>query len=147
MQEDTASQPESPPLAEGGNDATLKNTVEALKGLVLALLHQVESLSESPPLRESSGLDFSEEVQRFEAELIRNALIRTGGRQRQAARLLNMKPTTLHSRIKRYRLNANELVKTAAAQRRQADGRGPCLLDTRARRDEPSPAPGISPSD
>jgi transcriptional regulator with GAF, ATPase, and Fis domain len=44
------------------------------------------------------------EVRRFEAELIRSALIETGGRQRQAARLLGTKVTTLNTKIKRYKI-------------------------------------------
>ncbi len=49
-------------------------------------------------------MDFSEEVRRFETDLIRWALMRTGGHQRRAARMLNLKVTTLNAKIKRYRI-------------------------------------------
>jgi DNA-binding NtrC family response regulator len=41
-------------------------------------------------------------VRRFECDLIRWALARTNGHQRRAARLLNIKVTTLNAKIKRY---------------------------------------------
>ena len=53
----------------------------------------------------SEKFDLQSEVQHFEAELIRSALIMTGGRQRRAAKLLGMKVTTLHSKIRRYGLH------------------------------------------
>jgi DNA-binding NtrC family response regulator len=43
-------------------------------------------------------------VRRFETDLIRWALMRTGGHQRRAARMLNLKVTTLNAKIKRYRI-------------------------------------------
>jgi transcriptional regulator with GAF, ATPase, and Fis domain len=49
-------------------------------------------------------VDFSEEVRRFEADLIRRALTLTGGHQRRAARLLNLKVTTLNALIRRHRI-------------------------------------------
>ena len=123
MQENNAIQQEGARLPEGRaaahaeSETALKNKVEALRELVLVLLERVESLGESPALRGHSELDFSEEVHHFEAELIRNALIRTGGRQRRAARLLKMKLTTFHSKVKRYQLDSDELVKGASALR------------------------------
>jgi DNA-binding NtrC family response regulator len=40
-------------------------------------------------------------VQRYESELIREALQRTRGNQRRAAKLLGVKVTTLNCKIKR----------------------------------------------
>ena len=80
----------------------LEARINSLKVLALTLLREVESLEEQD---DSSGpLNLQSEVHRFEAEMIRSALIRTGGRQRRAARLLGMKTTTLNSKIKRYRI-------------------------------------------
>jgi DNA-binding NtrC family response regulator len=50
-------------------------------------------------------IDLDEEVKNYEMELIRCALIRTGGRQRKAARLLNIKISTLNAKIKRYNID------------------------------------------
>lgn len=54
------------------------------------------------------GLDFHEdidlfdEVKQFETSLIIEALARAGGHLARAAKLLNIKPTTLNSKIKLY---------------------------------------------
>lgn len=50
----------------------------------------------------SEGIDFYNEVERFETGLIRLALDQTRGHQARAAKLLNIKPTTLNSKIKLY---------------------------------------------
>src|SRR6185436_16079716 len=51
------------------------------------------------------GVNFYEEVRRFEVDLIRRALEQTGGHQSRAARLLGMNATTLNSKIKTYNIN------------------------------------------
>jgi DNA-binding NtrC family response regulator len=52
----------------------------------------------------SHGVNFYDEVRRFEIGLIRRALDQTGGHQSRAARLLGMNPTTLNSKIKTYNI-------------------------------------------
>ena len=78
--------------------------LRTLKELTLALLQEVESIKSQGFLENRSSLDFAEEVRRFETDLIRWALLRTGGHQRRAARILNLKVTTLNAKIKRYRI-------------------------------------------
>lgn len=51
------------------------------------------------------GVNFYDEVRRFEIDLIRRALDQTGGHQSRAARLLGMNATTLNSKIKTYNIN------------------------------------------
>src|SRR6476659_7184684 len=51
------------------------------------------------------GINFYEEVRRFEIHLIRRALEQTGVHQSRAARLLGMNATTLNSKIKTYNIN------------------------------------------
>jgi DNA-binding NtrC family response regulator len=51
------------------------------------------------------GINFYEQVRRFEIDLIRRALEQTGGHQSRAARLLGMNATTLNSKIKTYRIS------------------------------------------
>jgi DNA-binding NtrC family response regulator len=51
------------------------------------------------------GINFYEEVRRFEIDLIRRALEQTSGHQSRAARLLGMNATTLNSKIKTYNIN------------------------------------------
>jgi DNA-binding NtrC family response regulator len=52
----------------------------------------------------SRGIDFYDEVRRFEIDIIRRALEQTGGHQSRAARLLGMNATTLNSKIKTYNI-------------------------------------------
>lgn len=76
-----------------------------LKELAFKLLHEVESITEIQTLNIDQGLDFYGEVQSFEIELIKRALLRTAGHQGRAARLLNLKVTTLNSKIKHYQID------------------------------------------
>ena len=78
--------------------------LKTLRELALALLQEVDSIKGSGSLEAKPSVDFSDEVRRFETDLIRWALMRTGGHQRRAARMLNLKVTTLNAKIKRYRI-------------------------------------------
>jgi DNA-binding NtrC family response regulator len=64
------------------------------------LLREVETLASQQGTADQK-LGLHEEVQRYESELIRNALLRTRGNQRRAAKLLGVKVTTLNCKIKR----------------------------------------------
>lgn len=86
-------------------EATLDNRLNEVRGLVLTLLNQLESLQVTQPPRVERKLRLIDEVRRFECELIRSALARTGGNQVQAARLLGVKHTTLNAKIKRYKIS------------------------------------------
>jgi transcriptional regulator with GAF, ATPase, and Fis domain len=86
-----------------------RNSVAALQELVLRLLGEVQCINDANPLSIESGFDFYDEVSRFEIDLIKRALLQTGGHQVQAARLLNLKVTTLNSKIKHYGINPTGL--------------------------------------
>ena len=105
--------------AEGGANSQAQTAssikLEALKELTLALLKEVEALENSQPQNGKQQLSLQAEVRRFEAEMIRWALARTGGHQRRAARLLGLKVTTLHAKIKRYKLGSYARPETEAA--------------------------------
>ncbi|HEY0005598.1 MAG TPA: sigma-54 dependent transcriptional regulator [Pyrinomonadaceae bacterium] len=64
-----------------------------------------EDTSGSASLDIGRGINFYDEVRRFEIDLIRRALEQTGGHQSRAARLLGMNATTLNSKIKTYNIN------------------------------------------
>jgi DNA-binding NtrC family response regulator len=53
-------------------------------------------------LKISEGIDFFGELKQFEISLIKLALAQTSGHQARAAKLLNIKPTTLNTKIKQY---------------------------------------------
>jgi DNA-binding NtrC family response regulator len=86
------------------------NATNNLKQLALKLLLEAQALNEVTTLDVRSGIDFYEEVKRFEVDLIQRALSFTNGNQVRAARLLKMKVTTLNTKIKHYDININVLV-------------------------------------
>lgn len=94
----------------GSEEGASKSKTKQLKNLALSLLMEVQALSEVPTLDIKNGIDFYQEVSRFEVDLIQRALAHTGGNQVRAARLLNMKVTTLNSKIKHYNISVDVLV-------------------------------------
>ena len=54
----------------------------------------------------AKGLDFYENVERFETQLIESALELAGGRQNKAAELLNLRTSTLSWKIKKLAIKA-----------------------------------------
>lgn len=89
--------PEAPPK----RSELARHNLDNLREAALIVLKELETLtnSQSEPDRR---LGLQEEVQRYEIELIRDALHKTRGNQRQAAKLLGVKVTTLNCKIKRY---------------------------------------------
>lgn len=85
----------------------VKTNLKNLRDLTLRLLREVQSIGEVHTVNLDSGLDFYAEVSRFEVDLIKRALVQTAGHQGRAARLLNLKVTTLNSKIKHYNLSLN----------------------------------------
>ena len=94
------------PATEVGsrNEVVLDNRLSALREVALTLLREVESLRITEPVNLSRKVRLSDEVQRFEVDLICSALSRTAGNQTRAARLLGVNLTTLNSKIKRYKI-------------------------------------------
>ncbi|MDT4897608.1 MAG: hypothetical protein QOH25_2685 [Acidobacteriota bacterium] len=94
--------------AKNGDQAkadVARSKTKILKKLALKLLLETQSLTEVITLDVQTGIDFYEEVKRFEVDLIQRALWFTGGNQARAAHLLRMKVTTLNSKIKHYGIN------------------------------------------
>jgi DNA-binding NtrC family response regulator len=87
---------------EATEDAPAASKIETLKELTFRILREVQSMREVNAPSIDSGIDFYDEVTRFEIDLIKRALLHTGGHQGRAARLLNLKITTLNSKIKHY---------------------------------------------
>ena len=83
-------------------------TVECLRPevrdpeLAYQMIADTEGVSSEIDL--ARGVNFYDEVKRFEIDLIRRALEQTGGHQSRAARLLGLNATTLNSKIKTYNL-------------------------------------------
>lgn len=104
-------------FVEHDSEAAMVNRIEALRMLVAAILSELDSIRGSSAFDSGGEFNLRSEVHRFEAENIRYALIRTRGRQRRAAKLLNMKVATLNAKIKRYHLDQDELINNAASLR------------------------------
>ena len=91
-----------------------RDRIQRVVDLADALLSEAETLARDKaftdetnklrPLDILGGIDFHEEVQRFETHLIKMALVETGGNQARAARLLGIKATTLNSKIKLFNI-------------------------------------------
>lgn len=86
-------------------EASLGNRIETLREIASTLLEKLESLQSLQTSRGEARIKLCDEVQRFEIDLIRSALERTGGNQVRAARLLGVKPTTLNAKLKRYKIS------------------------------------------
>lgn len=90
-------------------ESTDMNVIQSVKSEILKSIAFTLRL-ESAPLLEISDLnalpkiDFYKEVEHFEINLIKQALIRMKGNQRAAAKLLNLSASTLNSKIKLYRI-------------------------------------------
>ena len=88
--------------------------LDRIRDLAASLLDEAESLDHENSLAETtatveglnlkSGVEFFEEVRRFEMKLIARALELTNGNQARAARLLGLGTTTLNYKIKSYGL-------------------------------------------
>ena len=91
------------------------NRVKALKSLAVLLLHEVEFLENLTPHKNNSSSEdnifsLASEVEHFEIELIRNALIQSRGHQLKAAKFLGIKMTTLNMKLKRYGIDARSFI-------------------------------------
>ena len=95
-------------------DLDLNRRVEQLVVIAKALANEIETLQnefftyrkrERQIDFDNDGFDFYREIERYEIELIKNALDLCEGNQTRAAKLLTMKPTTLNAKMKHYGLN------------------------------------------
>ena len=84
------------------------HNLNSIREAALTLLREVESLRKTHQAGTNPSLALHEEVQRYEIELIRQALHRTRGNQRRAAQLLGVKVTTLNCKIKRFGISLTD---------------------------------------
>ena len=84
--------------------AQAASRIDALRSLILIFLREVDSLKKMVgprPRRKGDPIKLDNEMDAFEASLIRDALFKAKGNQRDASRLLGIKPTTLNAKMKR----------------------------------------------
>lgn len=108
MSKNNEYQPNTPDYLVDRPGADLRLRLMTLKDLAHAFLEELGTVGEPDVPGVERGIDFYDEVRRFEIELIQSALRHTSGVQTEAATLLGLKPTTLHAKLKQYRLAATE---------------------------------------
>jgi DNA-binding NtrC family response regulator len=74
--------------------------MDTLRSMIRSLLHEAALRTQPLNIDPEEGIDFYENVARFEIQLIESALEVAGGRQNRAAKLLNMRTSTLCSKMK-----------------------------------------------
>jgi DNA-binding NtrC family response regulator len=89
-------------------DALLNIQLDSLRELTVHLLAIIDSIKEGSR-REGREIPLHDAVQRFEAHLLRKALVSSHGNKARAARLLRVKLTTFHAKLKRHQIDMNTL--------------------------------------
>ncbi len=74
--------------------------LDSLRSTIRSLLHEVAANTQPVSIDPEKGIDFYENVERFEIQLIESALDAAGGRQNRAAKLLNLRTSTLCTKMK-----------------------------------------------
>jgi DNA-binding protein Fis len=99
-------------MTESSDEAeeSMQRGLRTLKDLTAVLSMAVDVLSTAQRNNVADGIDFYNEVRNFEIALIHRALQETQGNQARAARLLGLKQTTLHGKIKQYAIFPSFLV-------------------------------------
>jgi len=102
------------------NEAMAGHRIDGLRQLTMQLFREVQSISDVESVKVETGVDYYEEVRRFEVDMIMRALMQTAGHQRRAARLLNLKVTTLNSKIKLFNIKIDDAVRLPPAARAES---------------------------
>jgi two-component system, NtrC family, response regulator PilR len=102
-----------------GNVRELENVVERAVVLSIgetldvdllpAMVRQPESVGLPPPALPSNGVPFKDAISEYERQIIIKALQASGGVQKRAAELLQVKPTTLHEMMKRLNISSESI--------------------------------------
>ena len=102
-----------------GNVRELENVLEravVLGGGIVDLDQLPEAVQRSVPRPEAlptDGVAFYDAVTRYEKALLSSAMQRAGGVQKEAARLLELSPTTLNEMLKRHGMVARRSPRAA----------------------------------
>jgi DNA-binding NtrC family response regulator len=103
-----------------GNVRELENVIERAvvlsTGEVLGVdllptsVRNPDSVSLSAPAMPQNGIAFKDAVSEYERQIIIKALQASGGIQKRAAEMLQVRPTTLHEMMKRLNISSESLV-------------------------------------
>jgi DNA-binding NtrC family response regulator len=101
--------------------AAAREKLRLLKQLTIELQQELESLNYKLTPDFEQGLDFYQEVRRFEIDLISRALMFMEGHQVKAAQLLNLNATTLNAKIKNYQIRLGQTVSLVSEEQNNGD--------------------------
>jgi DNA-binding NtrC family response regulator len=87
-----------------GNEITVECLRAEVRDPELAMEMMASADGTSHDIDIAHGVNFYDEVKKFEIDLIRRSLDQTSGHQSRAARLLGLNATTLNSKIKSYNI-------------------------------------------
>jgi transcriptional regulator with PAS, ATPase and Fis domain len=85
--------------------------LKTLSKLALVILGEINALESVNQINVGRGIDLSSEVRNFEINLIKMALLHSGGSQLLSAKLLGISEATLSSKIKRYKITRRPSLK------------------------------------
>lgn len=86
-------------------ETTWNKDKQKLKKLALMVLYDIQKLESISCLDLKREVDFFDEVRRFEMNLIKSALLQSGGNQRRCASLLGISTSNLNNKIKHYKIS------------------------------------------
>lgn len=84
----------------------LELKIKTLHTALQDLQMEIEALGKGSEDAGEDGTDFYEEVRRFEIYLIERALAQAKGVQKEAAKILKMRTSTLNQKIKLYNISS-----------------------------------------
>jgi transcriptional regulator with GAF, ATPase, and Fis domain len=85
--------------------ALLELKIKTLYTALHDLQTEIEAIGKAKEDIEDDGTDFYEEVRRFEIYLIERALVQAKGIQKEAAKILKLRTSTLNQKIKLYNIS------------------------------------------
>lgn len=105
--------PEQPSLLPVADEKTWSSELKTLSKLALVILGEIKALESVNRIRVQSGIDLLSEVRNFEINLIKLALLHSGGSQQRAAQMLGISESTLSWKMKRYKITRLPSLKNA----------------------------------
>lgn len=95
-------------MSSGQGEIGLADEVNGLRKLALRIWHDMQIMESMHCLDAGNRIDLHAEVIKFESGLIQRALLQTGGHQSEAAHLLGISLSSLHSKIRRYGIKVRD---------------------------------------
>jgi DNA-binding NtrC family response regulator len=86
------------------SEQSFDDKIASFKEMAKSLVADIDAAREARILNIHQGINLPEEVINYEVSIIRRALRATGGNQKEAARLLGLRVTTLNSKIRRHKI-------------------------------------------